>query len=70
MNYDKNNWDNLKKVLETDHTKIDARSRAQVLDDAFVLALSGHLEHDVPLNLLKAYFLKEREYDPLAALVR
>ncbi|KAM8960785.1 aminopeptidase Q [Pelodytes ibericus] len=59
-NYDKNNWNQLIKQLQKDHKIIPVVNRAQLIEDAFVLAKSGYIEFETALDLTK-YLEKEAE---------
>lgn len=63
VNYNKEGWDKIINQLLTNHSAIDARSRARLVDDAFALAEGGMLPYEVPLNISQ-YLIKETEYLP------
>lgn len=63
MNYDIDNWNALIKQLNDSHTEVHVLNRAQLIDDAFNLAKTGHLNYSVLLNLSK-YLKKENESLP------
>ncbi len=53
VNYDEENWALLADQLMRNHTAIPLLSRAQILDDAFVLAIDGVLDWKVPKQLVR-----------------
>lgn len=69
VNYDEAHWNTLAKTLNADGAKIDVNNRAQLIDDAFNLALTGRLNYSIVFNLVK-YLKKETEYAPWAAFQR
>lgn len=69
VNYDEAHWNMLAKTLNADGAKIDVNNRAQLIDDAFNLALTGRLNYSIVFNLVK-YLKKETEYAPWAAFQR
>ncbi|RZF47936.1 hypothetical protein LSTR_LSTR008740 [Laodelphax striatellus] len=69
VNYDEENWMRIIKQLKTDHTKIGAINRAQLIDDAFSLARAGKLNHSIAFELT-TYLKKETEYVPWVAAIR
>lgn len=62
VNYDDKNWKLLLEQLETDHTLIDATSRATLIDDSFNLGRAEIIDQTVYLNMV-SYLSKEE--DPL-----
>eukprot|EP00091_Calanus_sinicus_P021980 TRINITY_DN6753_c0_g1_i1.p1 TRINITY_DN6753_c0_g1~~TRINITY_DN6753_c0_g1_i1.p1 ORF type:complete len:154 (-),score=32.25 TRINITY_DN6753_c0_g1_i1:16-453(-) len=44
VDYDQRNWDLIIKTLETDHTKIHEKNRAQIYDDSYSLLLSDDVK--------------------------
>lgn len=66
VNYDLNNWKNLIRVLNSDEfNKIHILNRAQLIDDAMVLAPGGYLniDYDIFFGIL-SYLERETEYTP------
>ncbi|XP_038060244.1 glutamyl aminopeptidase-like isoform X2 [Patiria miniata] len=63
VNYDTQNWNLLNEQLVNNHTVIDIRNRAGLLDDAFNLARAEMIDYDIPLDLTK-YLVQEEEYTP------
>lgn len=63
VNYDIDNWKELIKQLKDDPTVIHAINRAQLIDDAFNLAIAGHLDYAIPLGLSE-YLEKENSVTP------
>lgn len=64
-----NNWNALIKQLNDNHGAIHVLNRAQLIDDAFALALAGHLNYSVPLRLTK-YLKKEDSAIPFYSAIR
>ena len=54
--------------LELDHEVIDIDNRAQLLDDAFILALGNHLDYKIALELTR-YLDAETSYSPWHAVL-
>lgn len=69
MNYDTSNWkliiNHLKNV---NHTDVHVLNRAQLLDDAFNLASSGHLNASILFELLE-YIIKETDPIPIQVIL-
>ncbi|CAD6214564.1 GSCOCG00004116001-RA-CDS [Cotesia congregata] len=64
VNYDKSNWELIINYLQSnDHSKIHPLNRAQLIDDAFVLASTKYIDYDVPLKLM-GYLHRETDYHP------
>lgn len=66
VNYDLNNWKNLINVLNSEEfKKIHILNRAQLIDDAMVLAPGGYLNinYDIFFGIL-SYLERETEYTP------
>ncbi|KAK3776842.1 hypothetical protein RRG08_024616 [Elysia crispata] len=68
VNYQVSNWKSLAEQLNIDHQVIATSNRAQLLDDAFNLAKSGHLGLDTALLMID-YLDKERDYVPWSAAI-
>ncbi|KAK0044048.1 aminopeptidase N [Biomphalaria pfeifferi] len=60
VNYDVDNWMALCEQLNQDHTVIPMLNRAQLINDAWTLALSGRLSTDVAMATL-SYLHKEND---------
>lgn len=60
--YDKSNWRLLSKQLMINHTVIPKVSRAQLIDDAFTLAVAGLLEYETVLDLIEYLTLVNDEF--------
>ncbi|XP_066459186.1 aminopeptidase Q [Eleutherodactylus coqui] len=60
INYDAKNWNSIAKKLEEDIWHLPVVSRAQMMDDAFILANAGYMEYETTLNLTR-YLEKEME---------
>ncbi|VDD92199.1 unnamed protein product [Enterobius vermicularis] len=65
VNYNKECWEKIIEQLLKNHTAIDSRSRARIVDDSFALAEAGHLPYQVALNVTQ-YLKKETELLPWA----
>ncbi|VDK47972.1 unnamed protein product [Anisakis simplex] len=65
VNYNEECWNKIIDQLLHDYTKIDVRSRARIIGDAFALAEAGQISYDIPLNI-SAYLPSETEYLPWA----
>ncbi|KAK0409588.1 hypothetical protein QR680_004640 [Steinernema hermaphroditum] len=65
VNYNKPGWNRIIDQLLKDHTVIDVRSRARIIDDAFALAEANQLPYETALNVSK-YLVKETEMLPWA----
>jgi len=61
VNYDDTNWLLLSQQLRSDSSVFDSQSRAQLLDDSFVIASTGILSYEVPLSI-SLYLTSERDY--------
>eukprot|EP00095_Tigriopus_kingsejongensis_P012300 maker-scaffold692_size110616-snap-gene-0.19 protein:Tk12300 transcript:maker-scaffold692_size110616-snap-gene-0.19-mRNA-1 annotation:"aminopeptidase n" len=66
VNYDSKNWQLIIDQLNTDHTKIHVKNRAQIIDDAFSLAQAGQLDYSIALGTTQ-YLSQETEYIPWKA---
>ncbi|CAB3239507.1 unnamed protein product [Arctia plantaginis] len=68
VNYDKTNWEYLIKILKdpTRFQEIHTINRAQMIDDAMNLALTGRLDYVTALNVT-SYLAHERSYVPWKA---
>lgn len=63
VNYDNQNWNLLTEALLENPSQFHVNNRAQLLDDAFRLALAKRLKFGVALGL-STYLQKESEYAP------
>lgn len=64
VNYDATNWQRIINYLKSsDYKEIHLLNRAQLIDDAFNLARSGHLSYDVPFGI-STYLVQETDYIP------
>ncbi|EJW88532.1 peptidase family M1 containing protein [Wuchereria bancrofti] len=63
VNYNLELWLKITDQLLKDHTRIDVRTRARILDDAFALAEANFISYEIPLNLTK-YLSMEEEFLP------
>ncbi|VDM38748.1 unnamed protein product [Toxocara canis] len=63
VNYNAECWHKIIDQLLDDHNKIDVRSRARIIDDAFALAEAGHISYEIPLNI-SMYLPGETEFLP------
>lgn len=68
INYDKRNWQMLIKILNDPirFQEIHPINRAQIIDDAMNLALSGRLDYRTALDIT-SYLVHERSYVPWKA---
>ncbi|XP_072272161.1 aminopeptidase Q isoform X2 [Pyxicephalus adspersus] len=60
INYDEKNWNNLAKALEEESQVLPVANRIQLIDDAFMLSNSGHLDYETALSLSR-YLEQEME---------
>lgn len=60
--YDKSNWRLISNQLMLNHTVIPKVTRAQLIDDAFTLALAGHLDYQVVVELIEYLTLVNDEF--------
>jgi len=63
VNYPKEEWIRFSKVLQEDHAQFSTMDRAHLLNDAFALAESGHVDYSVPLSMTR-YLRLEADYVP------
>ncbi|KAM3717105.1 Aminopeptidase [Dirofilaria immitis] len=63
INYNLELWLKITNQLLKDHTKIDVRTRARIMDDAFALAEANYISYEIPLNLTQ-YLPLEEEFLP------
>lgn len=64
VNYDEENWRNIKEALFKDnHDNIDVLSRTQIVDDLFNLARAGIVKYDTAIDIIR-YIKKEKHYAP------
>ncbi|XP_045481382.1 endoplasmic reticulum aminopeptidase 2-like isoform X3 [Harmonia axyridis] len=66
--YEESMWQELIKVLKTNHTLLNPADRANLIDDAFTLCRAGLLNASVPLEL-SSYLVHERHYVPWATAI-
>jgi len=63
VNYDHQNWMNIIKQLAINNSQISTTMRGQLINDAFALARSRHVDPILPLKL-SAFLVNETEYLP------
>ena len=63
VNYPREDWNEFIKMLDTNKELFSQADRAHLLNDAFSLAESGHLEYDIPMAMV-AYLKKEEGLIP------
>ncbi|VBB27155.1 unnamed protein product, partial [Acanthocheilonema viteae] len=63
VNYNLELWLKITDQLLKDPTKIDVRTRARIIDDAFALAEANYISYEIPLNLTQ-YLPMEEEFLP------
>ena len=63
VNYPREDWNEFIKILDTNREVFSQADRAHLLNDAFSLAESGHLEYDIPMAMV-AYLKKEEGLIP------
>lgn len=63
VNYDEDNWNAIINQLYKDNKAIHVRNRAQLIDDAFNLALANKMGYQLVLQLTK-YLQNEEELAP------
>ena len=68
VSYDETNYGLIADQLVANHRKIPMQNRAQLLDDAFVLALTNKISYDHALDMT-LYLKYEREYVPWHAVL-
>ena len=68
MAYDTTNYGLIRDQLLADHQRVSANNRAQLLDDAFTLALTELISYAQALDLT-LYLKYEREYVPWHAVL-
>ncbi|NXT16033.1 AMPN Aminopeptidase, partial [Prunella fulvescens] len=66
VNYNQENWDQLLKQLDTNHTVFPVINRAQIIDDAFNLARAKYISVTLALNTTR-FLGQETEYMPWQA---
>ncbi|XP_044727524.1 aminopeptidase N-like [Chrysoperla carnea] len=66
VNYDKRNWDMIKKQLNTNYEEIATVNRAQIIDDVLNLARANMVDYYLAFEIIK-YLPKEVENIPWAA---
>ena len=64
VNYDDKNWDLIREVLLTDHTKINVANRAQLITDMEFLQSKGTIKKWRRMQSLYDYLKYEREWLP------
>lgn len=66
VNYEKKNWDALNNVLNSDDFEIiHILNRAQLIDDAMILANENYIENELVIQLI-SYLHRETAYTPFA----
>ena len=68
VKYDPKNYELIRDQLLASHTVISTNNRAQLLDDAFNLAILGMVSYASALDLT-LYLGKERDYTPWEAVL-
>ncbi len=68
VNYDNQNWNLLINGLKQNSSQFPVVSRAQLIDDSFNLARSGHLNITIPFSL-STYLCNEINYIPFSAFL-
>jgi hypothetical protein len=64
VNYDAENWKNIKEALHKDnHDNIHVMNRAQIVDDLFNLARAGIVEYKTAVDIIR-YIKNEKHYIP------
>ena len=63
VNYPREDWSEFINILDTNRELFSQADRAHLLNDAFSLAESGHLEYDIPMAMV-AYLKKEEGLIP------
>ncbi|RLV92605.1 hypothetical protein DV515_00013726 [Chloebia gouldiae] len=66
VNYNQENWDQLLKQLDANHTVFPVINRAQIIDDAFNLARAKYVDVTLALNTTR-FLSQETEYMPWKA---
>ncbi|XP_039579473.1 aminopeptidase N isoform X2 [Passer montanus] len=66
VNYNQENWDQLLKQLDTNHTVFPLINRAQIIDDAFNLARAKYVNVTLALDTTR-FLSQETEYMPWQA---
>ncbi|CAH1790157.1 unnamed protein product [Owenia fusiformis] len=70
VDYDTTNWNALISQLKDNHTAIQGRNRAQLIDDAFSLSRAGIHNVDITMAMQTTnYLINEREYIPWWAAI-
>ncbi|KAM4602814.1 aminopeptidase Ey-like [Polymixia lowei] len=69
VNYDLENWEQLLRLLNTDHQVIPIINRAQLVDDAFNLARARVISTTLALRTTK-YLFKETDFIPWESALR
>ncbi|KAL1513226.1 hypothetical protein ABEB36_002662 [Hypothenemus hampei] len=70
VNYDIHNWNLLTKQLAKNPNKIPVSNRGHLIDDAFQLANTGHINYTIAFNLVKYLTNVEINYVPWYAALR
>ncbi|KAL1123098.1 hypothetical protein AAG570_002186 [Ranatra chinensis] len=68
VNYSSEGWKALEEILKKDVATLNQLDRANLIDDAFLLAQAGYLPYDVPLSLV-SYAKGAREKDIVPWLI-
>lgn len=70
VNYDLRNWNLLTQQLRRNPNKIPVSNRGHLIDDAFQLANTGHINYTVAFNLVKYLNIAEINFVPWYAALR
>lgn len=68
VNYPIEDWNAFGELLKEDPNTLDSTDRASLLNDAFSLAESGHLDYSIPMAMTQ-YLRKEKSYVPWNAVI-
>ncbi|XP_015596196.1 aminopeptidase N isoform X2 [Cephus cinctus] len=60
VNYDKENWELLSVVLNTNHQEISSATRASIIDDVFSLARAGLTSYETAFDIIRYFRVNER----------
>ncbi|XP_026673988.1 thyrotropin-releasing hormone-degrading ectoenzyme-like isoform X2 [Ceratina calcarata] len=70
VHYDEKNWMLLKAALAENHELFPVETRASLIDDVFSLAAMGVMKYEAAFAFIKYMQMRERHYQPWAALTR